>query len=680
MSNHLIHENSPYLLQHANNPVNWYPWCEEALALARIENKPIFLSIGYAACHWCHVMAHESFEEPATAEIMNDHFINIKVDREERPDLDNIYMQAVIALTGQGGWPMSVFLTPDLQPFYGGTYFPPIRRYSMPSFPEVLVKIAEIWGTEREKIIDSAQRITLHLQQPASFSHGGSPFTNEDLQKATLTLAQSYDWKNGGWGHAPKFPQSMAIEFLLRRAIQGDLTARDVALHNLKSMQRGGMYDVIGGGFSRYSTDDQWIIPHFEKMLYDNSLLALVYLHGYLLSSDPTLRRVCERTLDFISRELCDGNSGFFSSLDADSEGEEGKYYLWSRQEIKLALQERSEMFIKAYNITEKGNFEGMNIPHRTLDDQELTKHLKISSDELATLLAISEDHLLSVRNRRTRPATDNKVITAWNGLALVVFAEAARYLGRVEYLMVARENADFLLTHLIQEGRLYRSWRNGEARHLGYLEDYASLILGLLAIYQSDNQPRWYQAAEWLAKQMLELYYDPLTGFFDTGQDHETLLYRPRDIWDNATPSGSSLATQALLQLSLYSGRGDWRDIAEHSLAEIRSLALQHPTGMANWLIAADLAVSKVKEVAILGELENELTHSLQALLWKQWRPHMVSAISRVPPDKGGPALIFDRPLVNDQTTGFICQNFFCQQPTNNPSEFENLLNQAQD
>lgn len=677
MPNHLVNENSPYLLQHAENPVEWYPWGEEALERARLEHKPIFLSIGYAACHWCHVMAHESFEDTQTAAFMNEHFINIKVDREERPDLDGIYMQAVMALTGQGGWPMSVFLTPNLQPFYGGTYFPPVRRYNMPSFRELLSGVVNAWQNEHSAVAESAENIADHMRKSIDAPTGESTFTAQDLQKVTLLLAQGYDWKNGGWGQAPKFPQPMAVEFLLRRAVQGDVTARDIAFHCLSAMHKGGMYDIVGCGFARYSTDDHWLIPHFEKMLYDNAQLALAYLHGYLASGDTTFRQTCEHTLEFITRELHDQEGGFYASLDADSEGEEGKFYVWSLPEIREALKEKSDLYIAAYGITEGGNFEGRNVLQRVLDTQALSAQFGLEEKVVGEELEKASIALRSIRNKRIRPATDDKILTSWNGLTLTAFAEAARYLSRPDFLLIAQQSASFLLDYLITDNRLMRSWRDGQARHKAYLEDYAALILGLLALYQTDSQTRWYKAAEVLIRQMVDLFYEPGVGFFDTGRDHEALLIRPRDLWDNATPCGGSLAAQALLQIGLISGHGDWRDMAEASLSAIRPNAMRYPTGLANWLAAADFAIAQIHEVALIGASSDPSFQALQAALWSRWRPHLVAAASPFPPADGSPALLYDRNLLGGAPTVYVCQNFFCQRPVATPEDLEALLKQ---
>ena len=677
MPNHLRHENSPYLLQHVDNPVDWYPWHPDALTKASHEDKPIFLSIGYAACHWCHVMAHESFEDPGTAAILNEHFISIKVDREERPDLDSIYMQAVVAMTGQGGWPMSVFLTPDGQPFFGGTYFPPARRYNMPAFQDVLLTIARLWQQDRQQLLTSAKQITEHIKsaEPLTGSHVLSP--SSCLDEVVTILAKSYDWQNGGWGSAPKFPQPMTIEFLLRRSTRGDKLSGDMAIHALQAMAKGGMYDVVGGGFARYSTDNEWRIPHFEKMLYDNAQLALVYLHVYLMTGIPTFRRICEETLDFVSRELRHPLGGFYSSLDADSDGVEGAYYAWSVEDISLAIpdQEDYTVFIAAYGISDTGNFEGKNVLQRSLSDEQLAQEFSLPVEDIPSLLASLHKQLLEQRQTRARPGTDDKIILSWNALMLNTFAEAGRYLGRHDYTTMAMRNGHFLLNNLYQDGRLLRSWRNGQARHNAYLEDYASLILAMLSLYQVNPDLFWFTSAQRLAHEMVDRYQDSSGGFFDTSADHELLLIRPKDLQDNATPSGNALAAMALLQLSAYTGNARWHDLADQMLNQILPSASRYPTAFAQWLNAIDFSFGPVTEVAILGNIHDEQTSQLQDFLWSQFRPRMVAAISPFPIPPDAPALLHGRTLLNNQTTAYVCQNHTCKYPVTTVADLQEQL-----
>ncbi len=679
MANRLASETSPYLLQHANNPVEWYPWGPDALQKAQDEDKPIFLSIGYAACHWCHVMAHESFEDHDTAQIMNLNFINIKVDREERPDLDGIYMDAVVAMTGQGGWPLSAFLTPDGTPFLGGTYFPPERRFNLPSFKEVLVYIAQAWNSERTQLLQQADEVIKHLSH--SFASSGTPeITKKLLDQAMLVLAQNYDWKNGGWGQAPKFPQPQSIEFLLRRATRGDKMALEMAEHGLQAMGAGGMYDVVGGGFARYSTDANWLVPHFEKMLYDNAQLGSNYLHAYLLTEKVKYRKICEETLNFVLREMTDIEGGFYSSLDADSDGEEGQYYVWSQNDIESILKPGTiaDLFMQAYTVSETGNFEGQNVLQEKTSVSELAEMFQLSREDVKSSLALARELLLSARKLRIRPATDDKILTSWNGLMLATFAEAARFLNNDAYLAAARKNARFLLNHLHEPGRLLRSWRNGIAHLDGYLEDYACLVSGLLALYQADGDPEWYGTAHSLADEMLACFNDPQRGLFDTRHDHEDLIIRPKTLQDNALPSGSSMAALVLLQLSAFSGQYEYQQKALELFGLVQNALARYPTAFGTWLTAIDFYVGPIQEIAVLatGESDNQRPRMIEVVNQK-YRPRSVLAVSSFPPASTAPALIQDRLLLEDRTTGFVCRNFTCQLPVNDPQLFAQQLDE---
>ena len=619
--NHLVNSTSPYLLQHANNPVDWYPWGEEAITKARIDDKPIFLSIGYAACHWCHVMAHESFEDPAIAEIMNRHFICIKVDREERPDLDSIYMQATQAMTGSGGWPMSIFLTPDLHPFYAGTYFPPTARYNMPSFRDVLLGIVNTWKNERDEIDRVGNQLVQQLQNTLSIETQNVGPSQENLNQITTAILDNYDWGFGGWGAAPKFPQAMTIEYLFHRSLK-EPNQRDrilkTMLHALKAMARGGMYDVVGGGFARYSTDNFWRVPHFEKMLYDNAQLAFVYLHAWQITRQPFLKRIVIETLDFVAREMTHPDGGFYSSLDADSEGKEGKFYVWTKPEIQQAIGNDTnfEFFKAAYGITEKGNWEGKTVLQRTLDNSSLAARFKIGEEAVAAKLAECHSKLLDTRSRRVRPNTDDKILAAWNGLMLHTFAEAARSLDdkkkASEYLLLATRTANFLLTNLYVDGKLHRSWHNGNTTDEVFLEDYASLIISLIELYQTDSDNRWFTTAIELADEMLLRFGDSSGGFFDTPNGGEFLLLRPKDLQDNATPSGNALACEALLKLAAFTDEGEYRDAAEKALRSITDMALRYPMGFARWLSAADFALDNGKQIAFVFDAKDEGTQEM--------------------------------------------------------------------
>jgi uncharacterized protein len=680
MPNQLINASSPYLLQHAENPVNWYPWGEEALTKARTENKPIFLSIGYAACHWCHVMAHESFEDEETAVFMNEHFVNVKVDREERPDIDAIYMQATVAMTGSGGWPMSVFLTPDLKPFYTGTYFPPVQRYNMPAFRDILAGIARAWKEEPGEITRVGGQVASHLQQAlASDQVGDTSFSQDHLSAVTKALVESYDWGYGGWGSAPKFPQPMTIEFLLRRHVAGDQDTLKTAVHVLKAMSRGGMYDVVGGGFSRYSVDNFWRVPHFEKMLYDNAQLARAYLHAWQITRDPQFKQIVTETLEFVARELTHPAGGFYSSLDADSEGEEGKFYVWTLDEIREVLGEESEFFEAAYGVSERGNWEGKTVLQRSLDEPSLAARFKLEPHAVPARLAACHARLLTARASRVRPGTDDKVLTAWNGLMLATTAEASRSIDDPElqhkYLIMATRNADFLLDALRPGGRLKRSWRQGNATDDVFLEDYAALILGLLELYQTDFQEKWYASAQQLAEEMIDLFEDPNGGFFDTSRVSEELLLRPKDLQDNATPSGNALACEALLKLAAFTDSGSYRDRAEKSLQLIAQHALRYPTSFGRWLNAADFALADVKQVAVVYGSDLEEARGLLQTIQSAYRPNIVVAASSQPASDEAPSLLKERPLRENQPTVYVCEGFVCKMPVNTISELQGLL-----
>jgi len=677
MTNRLATETSPYLRQHADNPVDWYPWSEEALQRAREEDKPILLSIGYAACHWCHVMAHESFEDPATAELMNNYYVNIKVDREERPDLDSIYMGAVQAMTGQGGWPMTVFLTPDGRPFFGGTYYPPVPRHGMPAFPQLLVALAQAWTDKRDEIERSAGEITTHLSRIAPAGSGGEGVLTADLFDQALNgLLRIYDSKLGGFGRAPKFPPSMTLEFLLRMVVQrDDAMALRMTEHTLEMMARGGIYDQLGGGFARYSTDDRWLAPHFEKMLYDNALLARVYLHAWQLTGKPLYRRIVEETLDFVVREMRHAEGGFYSSYDADSEGEEGKFYVWSAEEIRAALGSEATLFMTYYDVSDVGNWEGHNILNVPRDPAEVAAALGLDAAVMEQRLAVARQTLYDIRAGRVWPGLDDKVLTAWNGLMLAAFAEAGRALGRLDYADIATQNAEFLYTNLGQaDGRLLRSWRDGAgARYNAYLEDYAFLADGLLALYQTTFEPRWFLWARELAEWMLTHFEDPAGGFFDTSDDHEMLLHRPKDTQDNATPSGNSMAAGVLLTLSLYTGEGRYWDVAESMVAALAEPMMRYPGAFSHWLCAAALIMAEPREVAIVGDPAAADTRELLDVLESRYRPSLVVAVG--PGDTTAVPLLADRPQLDGRATAYVCRRLACLNPVTQPEALAEQL-----
>jgi uncharacterized protein YyaL (SSP411 family) len=679
MPNRLAHETSPYLLQHADNPVNWYPWGSEALQKARDEDKPIFLSIGYSACHWCHVMAHESFEDERVAGILEEHFVSIKVDREERPDLDRIYMGAVQAMTGSGGWPMSVFITPDGRPFYGGTYFPPIPRHGLPSFTQLLLAIAGAWKSKRPDLIAGGERVVAAIEAQNVLGNGGarSELSRETLDAAVQNLQSRFDRGHGGWGTAPKFPQPMVIEFLLRYyQLTRDVDALAMATKTLDAMARGGMYDQLGGGFHRYSVDQRWLTPHFEKMLYDNAQLARAYLHAWQVTDQSFYRLIVEETLDYVAREMIDPSGGFYSTQDADSEGEEGKFFVWTPGEIRDVLGADAQAFLAAYGVTERGNFEGKNI-------LEYVAGLDRRED-----LAVSRHELFEVRERRVHPGRDEQVLTSWNGLMLAAFAEAARTLDRGDYLTMAERNADFLLRELrTSEGRLLHTWKAGTAngRSLsagrglsagnGYLEDYAHLIDGLIELYQTTFDPRWYRAARELAQTMLDHFTAEEGGFYDTSDDHEVLITRPRELQDNAVPSGNAMAASVLLRLGGLAVEPRFADVARSALVSVQSLAGQYPLGFGQWLQALSYALSSPREIALVGDPSAADTRALLAVLRDGYRPNQVVALA-VSGGEGFPVPILRyRTPVDGRATAYVCVKMVCQPPVTDLEALQALL-----
>jgi uncharacterized protein YyaL (SSP411 family) len=678
--NRLAAETSPYLLQHAHNPVDWYPWGSEALSRAKTEDKPILLSIGYSACHWCHVMERESFEDSRTADLMNRSFVNIKVDREERPDLDGIYMQAVQAMTGSGGWPMTVFLAPDGTPFYGGTYFPPDDRHGLPAFRRVLAAIADAWHNRREEVVQNGRQLREHVQAQVARSTGASVgLTPDILESAGRGLAAQHDAQFGGFGAAPKFPQPMALEFLLRYwKRSGDEAALDVATHSLERMARGGIYDHVGGGFARYSTDAKWLVPHFEKMLYDNAQLARAYLLGYQASGNGYFRHVAEQVIDYVLRDMTDPSGGFYSTEDADSEGEEGKFYVWTPAELRELLgDEDARLFGAFYDVTERGNFEsGASILHMDSTASEIAARLGASEAELLMALQRGRQVVLEARSQRIRPARDEKVLAAWNGLMLRALAEAARTLARSDFLEAAVRNADFLLSSMRRpDGSLYRTWKPGyEARLNGYLEDHANVADGLVALYEATFDPRWLSAATSLADIMLERFVDADGGgFFDTSSDHETLITRPKDVFDNATPSGNSVAADVLLRLALLTGREDYRTAAQGVLELLSEPMARYPLGFARALNALDFFLGRPREIAIIGSVSRPDTQALLREVFEPFLPNKVVA--------GGTAtipLLEARDLRDGKATAYVCEQYVCQAPTTDPEELRRMLQDA--
>ncbi len=670
--NRLKDASSPYLLQHADNPVDWYEWGPEAFLTAQEADKPIFLSIGYAACHWCHVMAHESFEDPDTAAVMNEHFINIKLDREERPDIDSIYMDAVVAMTGHGGWPMSVFLTPTGEPFYGGTYFPPVSRHQLPAFRDVLESIARAWREDRSQMESLGNQLTERLQSTISLSVPSSSAGELDgatLDRAAERALESYDWQFGGWGGAPKFPQSTLIEFLLRRYRRnGDGLARDMALHALDHMAAGGIYDQVGGGFHRYAVDAHWLVPHFEKMLYDNVLLIRTYTIAWLLTQRDRYRRVAEQTIDFLLREMSHPEGGLFSSLDADSEGHEGKFYVWTPAEIEQALEDPVlvELALERYGATERGNFEGTNVLHLNPDRLDEAER----SDDLRLIAA----RLLKAREDRIRPALDDKVLASWNGLGLSALSGAARAFSNETYLEAAQRLAEFMLRSLLVDGALKRTWREGRARYDAFLEDHAAIGLGMLDLYAVDFNPRWYGAAVDRAEEILAAFRDSAGGFFDTREDQEALILRPKSIQDTPIPSGNSLAISLLLRLAALTGDDRYDKPAQAALLSMQGHMARHPTAFSGWLSNLDFALGPQTQLALVGDPADPSFAELSSVLHEAYYPNLVVAGGRINEDPQ-PALLEGRALLEDRPTAYLCEQFSCQMPTNDPKALREQL-----
>ncbi len=678
--NRLIHETSPYLRQHAYNPVDWYPWGPEALERARRENKPILLSIGYAACHWCHVMEHESFEDPDTAALMNESFVSIKVDREERPDLDSIYMDVVQAMTGSGGWPMTVFLTPDLVPFYAGTYFPPTDRPGMPSFKRVLQGVADAYRNRPQDVASTVAQVTRYLRDRKLPSASDQLLTPDLLNRAAAALPSQFDPLHGGFGRAPKFPQPMILEFLLRQYLRtGDAQALRIVERTLQRMARGGIYDQLGGGFHRYSVDAIWLVPHFEKMLYDNAQLAWVYLYAFQVTGDAFYRRIVEETLDYVLREMTSSDGGFYATQDADSEGEEGKFYVWSAEEIREALgADDARLFELAYGVTEHGNFEGKNILYLAREPDQVATEAGVSIDVARAAIERGRRLLFERRSTRVWPGRDEKILTSWNGLMIRAMAEAARVLGREDYRAAAARAAEFVLDRLGRNGRLLRTYKDGIAKLNGYLEDYAFLADGLLALYTATFDPRWFEEAQRLVQAMIAWFWDDASGgFYDTSHDHEALVARPRDFYDNATPAGGSVAAEVMLRLASYTGDDDLRQRARKILAPLAEAMAEHPLAFGRLLCALDLYLAEPKEVALIGDPAAADTRALLEVVNRRYQPHLALALSRPGDVAAAQAipLLRDRPAVDGKATAYVCQNFVCQLPTTEPGDLERQL-----
>jgi uncharacterized protein len=671
MPNRLAGETSPYLLQHSNNPVDWYPWGPDALARAKLLDRPIFLSIGYAACHWCHVMERESFEHEPTARYLNDRFVAIKVDREERPDLDQVYMAAVQAMTGGGGWPMSVFLTPDGRPFYGGTYFPDEPRHGMPSFHQVLEGVDRAWREQRAEVEAAGVRLIRGLIDQSRLEAGTDDPTPALLENAVAAIETSFDSANGGWGRAPKFPQPMTIEFLLRRHLAtGDPRLLAVAGRSLDAMADGGLRDQLGGGFHRYSTDSHWLVPHFEQMLYDNAQLARVYLHAWALTGDARYRAVATGTLDYMTRELTTDDGAFAASQDADTDGIEGLTFTWRAAEIREVLGDAAPLFEAAYGVTDEGNWEGVTILSRVVADEELAVRLGIDPAGVADRLAEGRARLLARRAERPQPARDDKALAAWNGLAIAAFADASTALAATDaeaalrYRTAAERAATTIVGGLLSpDGSLRRSWKDGRAVGAGVLEDHTHLADGLLALYEATSDERWFTTARALLDRVLARFADPDGGFFDTADDHERLVTRPKDAQDNAVPSGNAMAARVLLRLAAWTGEGGYQDAAERAMRSVVAFVARYPTGFAQWLSAMDFALAPVVEVAIVGAPDDPAASALVAEVRRGFRPNQVVSVAADPAVSAVP-LMLDRVAVGARATAYVCRGFVCRLP----------------
>ena len=671
--NQLIHETSPYLLQHAYNPVNWMPWGAEALEKARREDKPILLSVGYSACHWCHVMERESFENEQIAALMNQHFVPIKVDREERPDVDAVYMNAVQIMTGSGGWPMTVFLTPDGKPFYGGTYYPPEDRYGRPGFPRILHAIFDAWTNRRQELLESADDLTGHLGRMERFAVT-TDLEPELAERAVKTLEVNFDPTWGGFGSAPKFPNPGGLEFLLQHHQRTrHAAALEMIERTLTAMAVGGMYDQLGGGFARYSTDERWLVPHFEKMLYDNAQLARTYLHAFQVTQKPFYARIAHETLDYVLREMTSPEGGFYSAQDADSEGVEGKFYVWSIQEIRDALGPDTELFCKAFGVTDTGNWEGHTILTLARDTQTLQQDTNLEPDEIQRRLLQARETLYRVRAKRVWPGRDDKVLVSWNGLMLAAFAEGARVLEEPRYLQVARANVNFVRREMHRDGRLLHTYKDGKAHIHGMLEDYALYALGLLELYRTGFERKDLALALELTQTALTHFRDPGKGFYDTPDDGETLIVRPKSFFDSAMPSGNGAMAMLLTSLGRLTGKHEWEDIALEIVRSMQDIMHRQPTGFGSLLQAVEAHHSPHREIAVIGNLTSSATHALIEVLHQRYLPHV--ALAAAQPGNAYLPVLENREMVNHQPAAYVCENLACRLPVTTAQELERAL-----
>jgi uncharacterized protein len=678
-TNRLIHETSPYLLQHAHNPVDWYPWGDEAFQKAKSENRPILLSIGYSACHWCHVMERESFEDEKIAALMNELFVSIKVDREERPDLDEIYMNAVQMLTGRGGWPMTVFLTPEGKPFYGGTYFPPEDRQGMPGFQRILVGVAQAYRERPQDVEKSVGQILTALERMSQSSESQRNFSPDIIRETAEQIVRAYDSEHGGLGRAPKFPNAGVYELFLRHYQHSKNQAfLDRVTHTLTKMADGGIYDHLGGGFHRYSVDEKWLVPHFEKMLYDNAQLVRIYAQVYCLTGNPHFKRVTEETADYLLREMLHSEGGFYSTQDADSEGEEGKFFVWTPDEISRIIgDEAGEIFCRIYDVTEYGNFEEKNILHPILTLDQASKLFRLEIGTIEGLIAEAKRKLFEVREKRIKPFRDEKIVLSWNGLMLSGLAEAIKISPQPRYIEAVNRTVDFIITKMFRDGHLLHVHKDGVAKHLGYLDDYAFVAVGLLDLYETTFDRANLARAVQLAQTMLDEFWDDTNGsFFYTGKSHERLISRAKPAFDGSVPSGNAMATQFLLRLYHLTGTEDYLKRVEKVLHSYYDAMESQPFGFAHMLCALDLYLNKPKEIVVVGKRDDPATAELIKEIHSLYLPNKTLQLA----DPGEPLekispLLEGKRQVDDKPTVYVCHNFTCSQPVTNREALRPLL-----
>lgn len=687
MANRLIHEKSPYLQQHAENPVDWYPWGEEAFDKARTEDKPVFLSIGYATCHWCHVMERESFEDPGVAALLNEHMVAVKVDREERPDVDQIYMAVCQALTGSGGWPLSIFLTPDRKPFFAGTYFPRDARMGMPGFKDIILQVADLWKRERDRVTGAGERLAGAIQ-PKRFAAGGAIPDEEVLEKAYQYLRRSFDRTWGGFGSAPKFPSPHHLTFLLRwHARHPNSEALPMVEKTLDAMRSGGIFDQIGFGFHRYSVDERWLVPHFEKMLYDQAMLAMAYCEAFQATGNAAYEKVVREIFRYLLRDMQDPKGGFYSAEDADSEGKEGLFYVWTPQEVKALLgEEKGDLFCRAFDISSPGNFEDRRSIARLLrPPAALARQFGLEEGRLLEFIEEGREMLFAAREKRIRPLKDDKVLTSWNGLAVAAFAKGYQALGDPAFLDAASASAHFVLENLRDDsGRLLRRYRQGEAAHKGYADDYAFLIWGIIELYEASFDARWFDEAVRLQRQMVELFWDKEDGgFFYSGIDGESLLVREREIYDGAAPSSNSVAALNLLRLARMTGDTSWEERADRLLRAFSGPVSGFPAAYTQFLGAVDFALCPTREIVIAGNPEHRETRRLIETVHRMFLPNHVLML-KGPAPEAVPRELAPRldllPPASGKPAVYLCEGFTCREPLADPDSLKAALAQPND